>query len=56
MKVAVRYGDKVTVPRVKLGNGLVGYAALHKVAVNVPDVSTPTRATSRWSTTRGRSW
>ena len=44
MKVAVRYGDsKVTVPRVKLGNGLVGYAALHKVAVNVPDVSTDPR-------------
>ncbi len=29
MKVAVRYGDTVTVPRVKLGTGLVGYAALH---------------------------
>jgi sigma-B regulation protein RsbU (phosphoserine phosphatase) len=39
MKVAVRYGDKVTVPRVKVGNGLVGYAALHKKAVLVPDVS-----------------
>ena len=39
MKVAVRYGDKITVPRVKLGDGLVGYAALHKTAVNVPDVS-----------------
>src|SRR5918912_4595308 len=37
MKLAVRYGDKVTVPRVKLGTGLVGYAALHKEAVNVPD-------------------
>ena len=36
MKVAVRYGDKVTVPRVKLGNGLVGYAALHKEAVQRP--------------------
>jgi len=39
MKVAVRYGDKVSVPRVKLGVGLVGYAALHKQPVNVPDVS-----------------
>jgi len=38
MKVAVRYGDKVAVPRVKLGVGLVGYAALHKQAVLVPDV------------------
>ncbi|MGH9144136.1 MAG: GAF domain-containing protein [Vicinamibacterales bacterium] len=39
MKVAVRYGDKITVPRVKLGHGIVGYSALHKVPVNVPDVS-----------------
>ena len=39
MKVAVRYGDNVTVPRMKLGSGLVGYAALHKEAVLVPDVS-----------------
>src|ERR1044071_5750160 len=39
MKVAVRYGDKVTVPRVKIGTGLVGYAALHKEPVNVADVS-----------------
>lgn len=38
MKVAVRYGDKVTVPRVKIGSGLVGYAALHGEAVLVPDV------------------
>jgi phosphoserine phosphatase RsbU/P len=43
MKVAVRYGDKVNVPRVKLGNGIVGYAALHKVAVNVPDVEADPR-------------
>jgi sigma-B regulation protein RsbU (phosphoserine phosphatase) len=39
MKVAVRYGDKVALPRVKIGMGLVGYAALHKQPVNVPDVS-----------------
>jgi sigma-B regulation protein RsbU (phosphoserine phosphatase) len=43
MKVAVRYGDKVTVPRVKLGTGLVGYAALHKEAVLVPDVASDPR-------------
>src|SRR5947208_4756102 len=43
MKVAVRYGDKVSVPRVKLGVGVVGYAALHKQAVLVPDVSTDPR-------------
>ena len=39
VKVAVRYGDKVDRPRVKLGHGLVGYAALHKEVVLVPDVS-----------------
>jgi len=39
MKVAVRYGDKVSVPRMKLGSGLVGYSALHKETVLVPDVS-----------------
>jgi sigma-B regulation protein RsbU (phosphoserine phosphatase) len=39
MKVAVRYGDKVTLPRVKIGNGVVGHAALHKQAILVPDVS-----------------
>ena len=43
MKVAMRYGDKISVPRVKLGHGIVGYAALHKVAVNVPDVSADPR-------------
>ena len=43
MKVAVRYGDKITVPRVKIGHGIVGYAALHKVPVNVPDVSVDPR-------------
>ncbi len=43
MKVAVRYGDMVTLPRVKLGSGLVGYAALHKEAVLVPDVSADPR-------------
>ena len=43
MKVAVRYGDKVTVPRVKIGTGLVGYAALHREPVLVPDVSVDDR-------------
>src|SRR5437588_1176945 len=43
MKVAVRYGDKVLMPRVKLGVGLVGYAALHKEPVNVPDVAADAR-------------
>ena len=39
MKLAVKYGEKVDVPRVALGEGLVGYAALHREAVLVPDVS-----------------
>ena len=43
IKVAVRYGDKVSVPHVKLGQGIVGHAALHKQPVNVPDVSADPR-------------
>ncbi len=39
MKLAIRYGDKVDVPHIPLGAGLVGYAALHKEPVLVPDVS-----------------
>jgi len=39
IKVAVQYGEKVVVPKVPIGEGLVGYAALHREAVNVPDVS-----------------
>ena len=43
MKAAVRYGSEVDLPRVKLGQGLVGYAALHKEAVLVPDVASDPR-------------
>ena len=39
LKVGVQYGEKVTLPKVPLGEGLVGYAALHCEAVLVPDVS-----------------
>ncbi len=39
MQLAVQYGEKVQVPRVRLGEGLVGYAALHKEPVLVSDVS-----------------
>jgi sigma-B regulation protein RsbU (phosphoserine phosphatase) len=39
MKLALQYGEKVEVPRVRLGEGLVGYAALHKEPVLVTDVS-----------------
>src|SRR5207244_3443970 len=39
MKLGVRYGARVDLPRVKIGSGLIGYAALHKAPVLVPDVS-----------------
>jgi sigma-B regulation protein RsbU (phosphoserine phosphatase) len=39
MKLAVQYGEKVQIPRVRLGEGLVGYAALHREPVLVADVS-----------------
>src|SRR4029077_440251 len=38
MKLALQYGEKVQVPRVRLGEGLVGYAALHREPVMVSDV------------------
>lgn len=43
MKVAVRYGTSNIPQRVKPGIGLVGYAALHKEVVLVPDVSRDAR-------------
>jgi phosphoserine phosphatase RsbU/P len=39
MKTAVRYGDQRVPTRVKIGAGLVGYAAQHKEPVLVSDVS-----------------
>jgi len=39
MKMAVRYGEEATTKQVKLGEGLVGWAALHKEPVLVSDVS-----------------
>src|SRR5436190_13216890 len=39
VKIAVQYGDKVDIPRISVGEGLVGYAALHKEPVLVADVS-----------------
>jgi sigma-B regulation protein RsbU (phosphoserine phosphatase) len=39
MKFAVRYGEEAASKRVKLGEGLVGWAALHKEPVLVSDVS-----------------
>ncbi len=39
MKLAVRYGEEGTAKNIKLGEGLVGWAAVHKEAVLVADVS-----------------
>ena len=39
MKFAVRYGEDAISKRLALGQGLVGWAALHKQPVLVPDVS-----------------
>ena len=39
VKLAVKYGDQIALRRIPLGEGLVGYAALHKEAVLVADVS-----------------
>jgi sigma-B regulation protein RsbU (phosphoserine phosphatase) len=39
IEVAVKFGEKVTLPKVPLGEGLVGYAALHREPVLVSDVS-----------------
>jgi len=43
MKTAVRYGDQSAPTRVKMGEGLVGYAAQHKEPVLVSDVSVDPR-------------
>jgi sigma-B regulation protein RsbU (phosphoserine phosphatase) len=43
MKLAVRYGKGAESKQMKLGEGLVGWAALHKEPVLVADVSTDTR-------------
>src|SRR5206468_5726282 len=43
MKTAVRFGDAAMLPRVRVGTGLVGYAALHKEPVLVPDVAADPR-------------
>ena len=40
MKLAVRYGKGAESKHVRLGEGLVGWAALHKEPVLVADVST----------------
>jgi sigma-B regulation protein RsbU (phosphoserine phosphatase) len=39
MKIAISYGDAKAVSSIKIGEGLIGYAALHKEPVLVPDVA-----------------
>jgi sigma-B regulation protein RsbU (phosphoserine phosphatase) len=43
MKTAISYGDAKAVTPIRLGDGLIGYAALHKESVLVPDVSKDSR-------------
>jgi sigma-B regulation protein RsbU (phosphoserine phosphatase) len=43
LKLAIRYGNRAGSPQLKVGEGLVGYAAEHKTVVNVPDVTKDTR-------------
>ena len=38
-KLAIRYGDVAGFPHLKLGEGLIGHAALTRQVINVPDVS-----------------
>jgi sigma-B regulation protein RsbU (phosphoserine phosphatase) len=39
IKIALHFGEKRDVPRVRLGEGIVGYAALHREPVLVSDVA-----------------
>jgi sigma-B regulation protein RsbU (phosphoserine phosphatase) len=39
MKLAVRYGEENSAKNIKVGEGLVGWAALHKESLLIPDVS-----------------
>jgi phosphoserine phosphatase RsbU/P len=43
LKVAIRYGNRAGMPQLRVGEGLVGYAAAHKTVVNVPDVTKDAR-------------
>jgi sigma-B regulation protein RsbU (phosphoserine phosphatase) len=43
MRVALQYGERVTLPRVRLGEGIVGYAAFHREPVLVNNVLTDPR-------------
>jgi len=39
LKLAIRYGNRAGSPQLRVGQGLVGFAAEHKAVVNVPDVT-----------------
>jgi sigma-B regulation protein RsbU (phosphoserine phosphatase) len=39
MKLALKYGERIALPRIPLGEGLVGHAAKHRQPVVVADVS-----------------
>ncbi len=39
LKLAIRYGTRAGSPQLRLGQGIVGFAAEHKTVVNVPDVT-----------------
>jgi sigma-B regulation protein RsbU (phosphoserine phosphatase) len=43
MKLALKYGEQTVVPPIKVGQGLVGHAALHKQTIVVPDVQADPR-------------
>ncbi len=43
LKLAIRYADRAGIPHLKVGEGLVGQAALTKQVINVPDVSKDAR-------------
>ncbi len=43
LKLAIRYGNRAGSPRLRVGQGLVGFAAEHKTVVNVPDVTKDAR-------------
>src|SRR4051812_43891075 len=43
LKLAIRYGNRAGSPQLRVGQGLVGFAAEHKTVVNVPDVTKDVR-------------
>jgi hypothetical protein len=56
MKLAVRYGEENAAKNIKLGEGLVGWAAAAQRAGARRDVSKDPRYTSTWSKMCDPSW